>query len=99
MTYGLIPVSDPLPPDDFHTWAKPAPEPCPDCECCSDRLCRQAIQKDTACHWEGTGDHLADCPCWRQGSKARARIATTTDVLDAPAVAYDTEDPNAPGGA
>lgn len=74
MSYGWIPTNDPPPPDDYHTWARPAGAPCPDCECCTDRLCGTAIEKNTACHWEGRGDRLADCPCWLKGSTARLRI-------------------------
>jgi hypothetical protein len=72
-----MPTNDPLPPDDFHTWARPASPPCPDCECCTTALCELAITKDTACHWEGGqgGDFdVSQCPCWRQGSAARTRI-------------------------
>lgn len=73
MTY--IPVNDPAPPDDFHTWARPAPPPCPDCECCTAALCERAIERDTACHWEGQpgGDFdLSRCPCWRPTDAGRA---------------------------
>jgi hypothetical protein len=68
-----IPVNDPLPPDDTHTWARPASEPCPDCDCCSKALCELAVEKaaanefDGACHFLGTSADfdLAQCPCWR----------------------------------
>lgn len=75
-----IPANDPPPPDDFHTWAQPASEPCPDCPCCSARLCARAIEKNSACHHEaGTGDYdVSKCPCWLRGSTARARLARAT---------------------
>jgi hypothetical protein len=62
-----IPVYDPPPPDDYHVWAKPAPEPCPDCDCCSRRLCATALEENTACHFLGKSADfdLAFCPCWR----------------------------------
>lgn len=68
-----IPTNDPPPPDDHHTWARPAPEACPDCDCCSARLCALAIEKRTACHWEGrSGDFdLAECPCWQKQPSPR----------------------------
>lgn len=74
---NYVPVNDPLPPDDSHTWARPASPPCPDCECCSAALCARSIERDTACHWEGSSPDfdLARCPCWRRGSKARLRLA------------------------
>jgi hypothetical protein len=59
-----IPVE---PVGDHHSWAIPASEPCPDCECCSRRLCERAREKNSACHWEATGSDfdLSKCPCWR----------------------------------
>jgi hypothetical protein len=68
-----IPVNDPPPPDDFHTWARPESEACPDCDCCSRRLCQQARDRDAAGHIDGachllgqSADYdLAQCPCWR----------------------------------
>lgn len=104
-----IPVSDPLPPDDFHTWARPAPPECPDCGCCSERLCRKAIEDNSACHWLGRSEdfELSKCPCWRPDSPARVRLAAETsegipshlrDLLDEPATVYAVDDPNAPKG-
>ncbi|MFG2046024.1 hypothetical protein ACGFIW_01170 [Micromonospora sp. NPDC048935] len=58
---------------DFHHWERPASEPCPNCVCCSAALCKLAIEKDTACHFEGSSAdyNLADCPCWRKANAAR----------------------------
>mgnify|MGYP001578074925 CR=1 FL=1 len=52
---------------DYHRWERPASEPCPRCPCCTAALCELAVQKGTACHWEGgPADYdLAGCPCWR----------------------------------
>ncbi|OJF10400.1 hypothetical protein EDD30_2603 [Couchioplanes caeruleus] len=63
-----VPVDFPPPPDDFHTWAKPAPTPCPDCDCCSKALCDKAIADDSACHLLGNANDfdLTECPCWRK---------------------------------
>lgn len=62
-----IPVNDPPPPDDFHTWARPASPPCPDCECCSARLCTTAKERGMACLQVGDqGPDVMDlrgCPC------------------------------------
>ena len=71
---------------DFHRWERPAGKPCPHCECCSAALCARAIEKDSACHWEGAGSDfdLSVCPCWRQGSSARATTESPTgDQTDA----------------
>ena len=61
-----IPVSDPTPPDDHHTWARPAPDGCPNCRCCSKRLCETAKEKGSFCDFVGApgGDFdLSECPC------------------------------------
>lgn len=60
-----IPVSDPPPPDDFHTWARPASAPCPDCLCCSARLCNSARAQQSFCDVVGSGADfdLGKCPC------------------------------------
>lgn len=59
---------------DFHQWVRPVSEPCEHCECCSAALCQRAVERDSACHWEGrSGDFdLARCPCWTLGSPLRA---------------------------
>lgn len=77
MTAGWVPVGDPPPPDDTHTWARPAGLPCPHCECCSALLCQRAILRSTTCEMEGTaGDlPLSMCPCWRPDSAARGAAA------------------------
>lgn len=63
------PFAHGTPAGDDHTWVKPANPPCPHCKCCTEALCRRAVEKRTACHWEGKGDFdLADCPCWRSGT-------------------------------
>jgi hypothetical protein len=62
-----IPVNDPPPPDDFHTWARPAPADCPDCDCCSVRLCETAKERGSSCRQAGDQGpgvmDLSDCPC------------------------------------
>lgn len=64
---GYIPVSDPPPPDDFHTWARPASPDCPDCPCCTLALCQRARDKHQPCEWvsptrPGYMD-VSKCPC------------------------------------
>lgn len=58
---------------DHDRWERPANPPCPDCLCCSSVLCKTAIEKDSACHFEGTSaDYdLSNCPCWRQENARR----------------------------
>ena len=53
------------PPDDYHYWAKPVSDACPDCRCCSARLCATAKERDSFCDFVGTpGDlDLSECPC------------------------------------
>lgn len=65
------------PAGDFHTWVSPTSEDCSHCECCSKRLCRSAIEKNTACHLEGRNSDydLIACPCWRRDSTARRALA------------------------
>lgn len=60
---------------DYHHWERPASPPCPDCVCCSAALCARAIERDTACHLEGSSPDydLSRCPCWRQANADRLR--------------------------
>lgn len=80
MSYGdpyLNPHRDPSDPVE-HVWVTPPSEPCPDCPCCSKRLCERALDRDAACHWEGGQSHGYDlrwCPCWHREEKGRARAA------------------------
>ena len=48
-------------PDDFHRWVKPTPAPCPDCPCCSARLC----ETGNCLLMAGAADKDAvkGCPC------------------------------------
>jgi hypothetical protein len=69
-----------LPEWQEHHWEKPAPAPCPGCDCCSERLCKQAARQRTDCQdvsvWEDR-PVVASCPCsrnngydhagWREG--------------------------------
>lgn len=67
------PFADGTPVGDHHHWERPQGEPCPNCDCCSARLCQLAIDRTTsgewdgACHFLGTSADfdLAECPCWR----------------------------------
>jgi hypothetical protein len=82
-----IPVE---PVDDYHSWAKPAPDACPDCECCSKRLCENARANDRAgrfdgaCHLLGTSADfdLSQCPCWRKDRPAAPRVAAQGEAGD-----------------
>jgi hypothetical protein len=63
------PFAHGTPVGDHHTWVRHQNPPCPYCECCTEALCRRAVERDSACHLEGSGDfQLADCPCWRLGT-------------------------------
>lgn len=80
-------MSDPFahgtPAGDYHTWVKPQRPPCPHCPCCTEALCRLAVEKSSACHWEAlSSDYdLVKCPCWQRNSTARAAF---TEAAPAP---------------
>lgn len=57
-----------------HMWVTPPSAPCPDCPCCSKRLCELAQEKGSACHWlggSGGGFDLSLCPCWHKPGRER----------------------------
>lgn len=70
------PYAHGTPAGDYHTWVKPAGEPCPHCECCTKALCRVAVEQLSACHLRGgeSSYDLVVCPCWRRSSPERALI-------------------------
>lgn len=52
---------------DGHTWMKPPSEDCPDCDCCTARLCMEADRRGAHCamvmeRGPGVMD-VASCPC------------------------------------
>lgn len=67
-----IPAPDVEAPEG-HTWHRAEGDPCPNCVCCSKRLCEQALEADRSgdpfacCHFIGRSADfdLAECPCWR----------------------------------
>jgi len=74
--HGMIPLDDP----DGHRWAmprQPEPDACPNCSCCTARLCEQAAEKTTWCVRVASAadrDTVMNCPCSDQQIKA-ARAA------------------------
>ncbi len=60
-----VPDYDLPAPDDSHVWLRPLPDDCPDCDCCSERLCRQATERHLSCvDIVGSGDmDVSQCPC------------------------------------
>ncbi len=64
-------------------YERPAPEPCPDCECCSLRLCEKAKAEHTSCAAQSGEPRLvAGCRCTagRQAvEKARAERQAAID--------------------
>ncbi|MGV9271495.1 hypothetical protein ACWDRR_43415 [Kitasatospora sp. NPDC003701] len=67
-------IDDPsLDAPDGHTWQRPAPDDCPDCDCCTARLCAQAAQdtdpvtgtQGIPCVWlaPSDADTVRGCPC------------------------------------
>lgn len=71
MTQHWIPVNDPPPPDDHHTWARPSSPDCPDCTCCTLTLCTRARDEDTACGFLSRPAPgymgVEECPCRPMG--------------------------------
>jgi hypothetical protein len=58
-------------------YEKPPGAPCPDCECCTLRLCQIAASKDTPCsHQSDDPGTVTGCPCSATAA-ARARTRTT----------------------
>ncbi|MEU6039755.1 hypothetical protein ABZ801_30575 [Actinomadura sp. NPDC047616] len=60
------PYAHGTPADDFHTWVKLAPTPCPDCECCAARLCELGRLHAFGCGAvadPGDWEIVRDCPC------------------------------------
>lgn len=59
----MIPLEDP----EGHRWVSPPPADCPNCECCSWRLCNQAKGQQLSCGWLSPpqpGQHdTSKCPC------------------------------------
>jgi predicted NBD/HSP70 family sugar kinase len=70
------PFADGMPAGDFHTWVRPQGDPCPHCKCCTDALCKRAIEKNSTCQREGGASDfdMHQCPCWRQGSPAAVAV-------------------------
>jgi hypothetical protein len=76
------PFADGTPVGDHHSWSKPPSEPCPYCKCCSEALCKIAVAKNSACHWEGAGGgyDLSRCHCWtKEGAVYLAANTTSND--------------------
>ena len=57
-------------------YERPPGAPCPDCECCTLRLCQVAASKDILCaHQSDDPQTVAGCPC---SATAAARARTRT---------------------
>ncbi len=54
----------------------PPGAPCPDCECCTPRLCQIAASKDTPCaHQSDDPQAVSGCPCSATAAaRARTRV-------------------------
>jgi hypothetical protein len=51
-------------------YESPPAAPCPDCECCTARLCQKAVTAGLSCVWfAGAADKeiVSGCPCSRGG--------------------------------
>ena len=54
------------PAGDFHTWIKPEPPACPNCSCCSERLCELGRQHAFGCGAVACAEDwvtVRGCPC------------------------------------
>ncbi|GAA4626701.1 hypothetical protein GCM10023196_036010 [Actinoallomurus vinaceus] len=53
------------PAGDFHTWVDPSAGPCPNCECCTERLCERGRKHAFGCLGVATSGRelVRDCPC------------------------------------
>jgi hypothetical protein len=59
----MIPLQDP----EGHRWVSPGEFDCPNCRCCTIRLCERAAEQRLSCSWlcppqEGQHD-TSNCPC------------------------------------
>jgi hypothetical protein len=71
---------EPLHDPPGHRWEKPSAEACPNCQCCTRRLCEQTAAKNPLhqnCAYDGERalwDQLLACPCprahWTDGQRA-----------------------------
>lgn len=70
--------------DDTHEWVRPPAPPCPDCGCCTARLCETARDRRVPCSTIGApgpdGPNLNDCPC--AARDALRRTLATVAQLD-----------------
>lgn len=65
-------IEDPtLDAPDGHAWMKPAPDDCPNCDCCTAALCEKAVRLVAECwiYLSGADDEtvkrVRECPCDR----------------------------------
>jgi hypothetical protein len=62
------PFAHGTPVGDHHMWADPGQLDCPDCRCCTVRLCQAARERGTTCNavaGRAANTHdLSDCACW-----------------------------------
>lgn len=59
----MIPLEDP----EGHRWVSPGEFDCPNCHCCTVRLCERAAEQSVPCSWlcpasDGVFD-VSACPC------------------------------------
>jgi hypothetical protein len=81
-----------------HLWVKPAPEDCPDCSCCTARLCATAAEKELPCWWVITNggqgvEDVRNCPC---GQKIEDRMYAQGYLDASPEVRAEYEQDLAP---
>jgi hypothetical protein len=87
------PFAHGTPVGDHHMWIDPSAGPCPNCDCCSARLCERGRAHAFGCHWVATSGRnlVRDCPCsaeTTEGTEAhRAATARTakrqeTEITD-----------------
>lgn len=68
MTFDEAPFPEPFGPE----YVAPEPAPCPNCKCCTARLCARAENAHTTCALTAVGDDVAivkGCPCTEGGGR------------------------------
>jgi hypothetical protein len=63
-------------------YERPPGAPCPECGCCTLRLCQTAAGKDTPCaHQSGDPQAVAGCPCAATAAaRARTRVMLENEL-------------------
>jgi hypothetical protein len=85
---------------DHHTWVRPAPGACPDCECCTARLCatgRESWRGCAAYSTEADRATVADCPCSAATTPGTAAHRVEQALIGKRAEAATPASSNTPG--